>query len=58
MLSGYKTYITAIVAIITAIAAYLVGDASMIETAQMIFTALIGAFVRAGMTTESTPRLF
>ena len=49
MLQGKKTYITAAVAIITAIAAYLVGDATPIQAAQLVFTALIGAFVRSGV---------
>lgn len=46
MFKGYKTYITAGVASISAIAAYLVGDATVIQTAQLVFTALLAAFVR------------
>lgn len=49
MLAGYKTYITAGVAVITATAAYLVGDATAMQAGQLIFTALIGAFVRNGI---------
>lgn len=49
MLAGYKTYITAGLAVLTALAAYLTGEATIIETAQLIFTALIGAFVRNGV---------
>ena len=49
MFKGQKTYITAGVAIITAIAAYLTGDASVIDTAQLVFTALTGAFLRSGL---------
>lgn len=49
MLKGKKTYITAGVAILTAVAAYAVGDATPIQAAQMVFTALIGAFVRSGL---------
>lgn len=49
MLAGYKTYITAGVAVITAVAAYLTGEATVMQTAQLVFTALIGAFVRNGM---------
>ena len=48
MLKGKKTYVTAAVAVITAAAAYAVGDASAVRTAQLILTALIGAFLRAG----------
>lgn len=49
MLAGKKTYITAGVAVITAVAAYLTGDATAIQTAQLVFTALLGAFVRHGV---------
>lgn len=49
MLKGKKTYITAFLAIATAVGAYLGGDATAIETAQLVFTALIGAFVRNGV---------
>jgi len=46
MLKGYKTYITAGVAIATAAAAYLVGDASVMDTATLVFNALLAAFIR------------
>lgn len=49
MFKGQKTYITAALAVIGAIAAYLVGDASAIEAAQLVVTALLGAFVRHGV---------
>ena len=49
MLKGYKTYITAGVAVISAVAAYVTGDATAMQAAQLIFTALIGAFVRHGV---------
>lgn len=49
MLSGYKTYITAFVAIVGATAAYLTGEASVMDTAQLVVTALLGAFVRNGV---------
>lgn len=49
MLKGKKTYVTAAVAVISAAAAYAVGDASAIQTAQLVFTALLGAFLRSGM---------
>lgn len=49
MLKGKKTYVTAGVAVITAVAAYAVGDASAVQTAQLVFTALLGAFLRSGM---------
>ena len=53
MLSGYKTYITAFIAVVTAVGAYLGGDATLIDTAQLVFTALIGAFVRAGVKADA-----
>lgn len=46
MLKGYKTYITAGVAVTTAAAAYLVGDATVIDTAGLVFNALLAAFIR------------
>lgn len=53
MLKGYKTYITAGVAIITAIATYLTGDATLSEAIQLSITAVLGATVRAGVTSEA-----
>ncbi len=32
-----------------AVAAFLVGEADLMQTAQLVFTALIGAFVRNGI---------
>jgi hypothetical protein len=49
MLAGYKTYITAGVAIIAAVAEYLTGDASLAAASQLVFTALLAAFVRNGV---------
>lgn len=49
MFKGYKTYITAGLAVVSAVAAYLVGDATIIQTAQLVFTALLAAFVRNGI---------
>lgn len=49
MLVGYKTYITAGVTVIGAVAAYLVGDATMLQTAQLVSTAMLGAFIRHGI---------
>jgi hypothetical protein len=53
MLQGYKTYITGAVAILGAIGAYLVGDVSLVDTAQIVVTALLGMFIRAGVTTDT-----
>lgn len=49
MLKGYKTYVTAGVAVIGAVAAYLVGDADLMQTANLVFTAILAAFVRNGI---------
>jgi len=49
MLSGYKTYIAAGIAVLTAVGAYLSGDATIMQTAQLVFTAVIGAFIRNGV---------
>ena len=48
MLIGQKTYIVATLAVIGAIAGYLVGDVSPADTIQLIVTALIGATLKAG----------
>lgn len=49
MFKGKKTYITAAVAVITAVAAYLTGDATIAESAQLAFTAILGATIRHGV---------
>lgn len=49
MLAGKKTYITAALAVITAIATYLMGEATLAEAAQLAFTGAIGAFLRKGI---------
>lgn len=53
MLSGYKTYITAGLAVISAIAGYLTGDATLSEAAQLAFTAIMAATVRAGIKADT-----
>ena len=49
MLNGYKTYILGSVTIIGAVAAYLVGDASLSETVNLVVTAGMGMFIRSGI---------
>lgn len=51
MFSGYKTYILTGVTVIGAVAAYLVGDADIGVTVQLVVTALMGAFIRHGVAT-------
>lgn len=53
MLSGYKTYITAGVAVITAAATYLTGEASLTEALQLGFGAILAAFVRSGVKADT-----
>ena len=49
MFAGKKTYITAALAVIAAIGAYLTGDATVAQTGQLIFSALFAAFIRNGI---------
>ena len=49
MFAGKKTYITAALAIIAAIGAYLTGDATVAQTGQLVFSALLAAFIRNGI---------
>ena len=51
MFAGYKTYITAAVTILTAVASYLVADLSLADAAQLVVTAVLGATNRNGMKT-------
>jgi hypothetical protein len=53
MLSGYKTYITAGLAVVGAVAAYLTGDMAIADAIQIVVTAVMGAFIRNGVTTEN-----
>ena len=46
MFKGYKTYITAAVAVLSAVAAYLTGDLTISAAAQLVLTAVLGATVR------------
>ena len=49
MFSGYKTYITAAVAIVGAVAAWAVGDVGIADTVQLVVTAILAATVRNGI---------
>lgn len=53
MLKGYKTYLTAGVAAIGAVVGYLVGDLSLADAAQLLVTAVMGAFIRAGVKADN-----
>lgn len=54
MLSGYKTYITGVVAIIGAVGGYLAGDVELMPTINLVVTALMGMFIRAGVNSATT----
>lgn len=53
MLSGYKTYITAGLAVLAAIAGYLTGDATLAEAIQLSVTAVLGATIRSGVSSTA-----
>lgn len=46
---GKKTYVTAGVTVITAIAAYLVGDVGLADTIQLVVTSILAATIRHGI---------
>lgn len=46
MLKGYKTYVVGGVAILSAVASYLVGDTNIVETSQLVLTAVLGMTIR------------
>lgn len=48
-LKGYKTYVTAIVAIIGAVSLYLTGDANLADTLQTVVNATLAATLRHGV---------
>lgn len=49
MLKGYKTYIVAGMAVVSAVVGYLIGDLTVPAAAQAILTAVLGATLRHGM---------
>tara|TARA_R110000851_G_scaffold2161_3_gene8345 strand:- start:782 stop:1168 length:387 start_codon:yes stop_codon:yes gene_type:complete len=57
MFKGKKTYITGAVGIITAIAAYLVGDADLGTTVNVTFGLIMAMTIRHGVTTETAKKL-
>lgn len=52
ILSGKKTYIVAGLGALGYVAAYLTGDMSLVDAIQGMFTAILGATIRAGVTSE------
>lgn len=53
MLSGYKTYITSAITILTAIGTFLIGEAELMEAIQLIVPAILAITVRLGITSET-----
>lgn len=49
MFAGYKTYIVAVMAILTAVSMWLTGDMTLVEMLQTAFMAAIGGFLRKGI---------
>lgn len=52
MLKGYKTYVVGGMTVLGAVAAYLTGDATLIEAAQITVPAIIGMTVRHGISSN------
>jgi len=48
-LSGYKTYVLAVVAVVAGIANYLVGDMSLTEAMNYVWAGGVAAALRAGV---------
>jgi len=57
MLKGYKTYITGVMTILGALAAYLIGEAELGTTIQLVVTAVMGMTIRSGVTTEAAKKM-
>lgn len=53
MLKGYKTYIVGTLTILGAIGGMLTGDLAVSAGIQLVVTALLGMFIRQGVTTEA-----
>lgn len=57
VLAGKKTYVTAVLAIIGAVAGVLTGDMSLADGVQLAVTAALGAFIRSGVSYEGAKNL-
>ena len=51
-LTGYKTYITGVVAIVTSIGAHLTGDLELASALHIVLDSLLGMFIRNGIATS------
>lgn len=52
--AGYKTYIVAGLAVLTAAAGYFTGDLTAVQAGQAALTAVLGATIRSGINTAVT----
>ena len=52
LLSGKKTYFTAVAAVITALGGYFAGEVDITVTIQSVFAALMVVFLRKGVSSE------
>jgi hypothetical protein len=48
-LTGYKTYITAAIAVLTSLGAYAAGEVGLVPTVQTVIGSLLATFLRSGM---------
>tara|TARA_R100000951_G_scaffold94076_1_gene82700 strand:- start:352 stop:525 length:174 start_codon:yes stop_codon:yes gene_type:complete len=48
-LTGYKTYITAGIAVLTSLGAYAAGEVGLVPTIQTVIGSLLATFLRSGM---------
>ena len=48
-ISGYKTYIVAVIAVVAAVLAWATGDLTLTELAVAVFAAVQTMFIRAGV---------
>ena len=49
MLKGYKTYVVAVMAVLGAVSTFLLGEITLVEMFQLVVPALVGAFLRKGV---------
>jgi hypothetical protein len=54
MLSGYKTYITGVLAVLGAVGGWLAGDLAIADAIQLAVTALLAMFIRSGVASTGT----
>lgn len=53
VLSGKKTYIAAVLAILGTLGSYLAGDVGITDAAQLVLTAILGVTIRHGIASDT-----